>query len=401
MSLATKHLVWAWIAIAACAAPGLPHATASGDGPATNSDVAPRVSAEPWSDASSRFHAQPKWLGADSAYSVDLDATHVLWLFADTFIDPAADGSRENGPNFFIRNSVAIQSGQDDERAHDLSQSELKFYWGPEHGQPAQPSSFFRDTDSAEEWIWPLHGVRLSDGRVLLFRMHVVKETGGFGFRVQSWDALAIDDPLQPPDTWKPRLLTSELTTFGKLVGISVLLHESYLYAYAVNNQSDSDHTVYLARWPVTQLTGLSEHSLDDPQWWTQEGFVAESKLTDATGLKPLFADGQVELSVHYDATRERFVEIQMQGLFVSDPKTQLGMRSAQRPEGPWSELDAFLRPTESALGNAADLAAYAAKAHPEQRGADLVLTYVVNDLKRFPPGDRLYYPQVVRASYE
>ena len=49
---------------------------------------------------------------------------------------------------------------------------------------------------------------------------------------------------------------------------------------------------------------------------------------------------------------------------------------------------------------DASKLAAYAAKAHPEQRGADLVLSYVVNDLKRFPPGDRVYYPQIVRMQH-
>lgn len=344
------------------------------------------------------------WLGADSAYSIDLDATHVLWLFADTFLDPAADGSRENGPNFFIRNSVAIQSGRDVNDSHDLSQSQLQFYWGPSQasapGQPTTPSSFFRDVDGSEAWVWPLHGARLSDGRLLLFRMHVLKETGGFGFRVDGWDALAIDDPSQPPNAWQPRLLTPKLTTFGKLVGSSVLVHDGVVYAYAVNNQG-TDHAIYLARWPETELLGLSAHALDDPEWWTATGFVRQSALSDSTQLAPLFTDGQVELSVHFDTSRQRFVEIQMQGLFVAEETTQVGLRSAPHPEGPWSALTPFFRPAEHALPNAADLAAYAAKAHPEQRGADLVLSYVVNDLKRFPPADSVYYPKALRVHIE
>jgi hypothetical protein len=404
MAMLRQCFVCSWIAVAACAAsarlPASSNATVTSDGrAAASSGEAARVDAEPWSEASASFHAQPAWLGADSAYSIDLDATHVLWLFADTFIDPAADGSRENGPSFFIRNSVAIQSDADPERAHDLSRSQLQFYWGPNRGQPSAPSSFFRDIDSSKEWIWPLHGVRLPDGRLLLFRMHVVKESGGLGFRVDGWDALAIDDPSQPPDTWQPRTLTSKLRTFGKLVGSSVLLHDAFVYAYAVNNQ-DADHAVYLLRWPLAQLAGLPAHALDEPQWWTHAGFVNQSAVRQDSELEPLFSDGQVELSVHYDATQRRFVEVQMQGLFVGDKNTQIGLRTAPRPEGPWSALTPFFRPPESALPNAADLAAYAAKVHPEQRGADLVLSYVVNDLKRFPPADRVYYPQIVRARY-
>ena len=347
---------------------------------------------------------QPVWLGADSAYSIELDATHVLWLFADTFLDPAADGSRENGPNFFIRNSVAIQSGQDLSDSHDLSKSQLQFYWGPSKpaapGQPSTPSSFFRDFDGSEAWVWPLHGARLSDGRLLLFRMHVQKESGGLGFRVDGWDAVAIDDPAAAPDTWQPRMLTPKRQTFGKLVGSSVLMHDGFVYAYAVDNQ-DTDHAIYLARWPEPELLGLNSQALDDPEWWTRTGFIRQSALPADPGPLPLFRDGQVELSVHYDASRKRFIEIQMQGLFVAEQSTQIGLRTAPRPEGPWSALTPFFRPGEHALPNAPDLAAYAAKAHPEQRGADWVISYVVNDLKRFPPADNVYYPKLLRARVE
>lgn len=392
-------MAWAGIVLAACAAHTQPKSNSvTGEGHAAHGSSAPlQVSADAWPEASARFHVQPVWLGADSAYSIDLDATHVLWLFADTFLDPVADGSRENGPNIFIRNSVAIQSGRDLEESHDLSRSELQFYWGP--GQGGVPSSFFHDIDGGERWTWPLHGARLSDGRLLLFRMHVLKETGGLGFRVDGWDALAIDDPTQSPDTWQPRVLTPKLQTFGKLVGSSVLMHDHFLYAYAVDNQG-GEHAIYLARWAETELLGLSSHALDDPEWWTEAGFVRQSALPDGAALKPLFHDGQVELSVHYDAARQRFVEIQMHGLFVGEETTRIGLRTALRPEGPWSALVPFFRPPEHALPNAADLAAYAAKAHPEQRGGDLVLSYVVNDLKRFPPADNVYYPKLVRAAY-
>ena len=359
--------------------------------------VAP--SARLWPEASARFHSDRQWLGADSAYSIALDPHRVLWLFADTFLDPARDGSRVNGPNVFIRNSIAIQSGDTPEQAHDLSLSRIDFYWGPDHN--GGPSSFFHDMDGAEHWIWPLHGTRLPSGELLLFRMQVVKDSGPFGFRVDGWDAVAIDDPLAPPDQWQPRQIRAPTQPSGKLLGSSVLLHEGYLYAYSVDDKSP-DHAIYLARWPLTQLTGLTSGALDDPAWWTGHDFVQESALCAATPAVAVLGSGQVELSVHYEADQRRFVEVQMTGLFARDPHTQLSMRTAPEPWGPWSPLVGFFRPVEADFDNAADLIAYAGKAHPEQRGAGAtaVLTYVVNDLKHFPPADRVYYPQLVQMYY-
>lgn len=152
-----------------------------------------------------------------------------------------------------------------------------------------------------------------------------------------------------------------------------------------------------LVRWPLTQLSELSEQALNDPEWWTEGGFVRQSSMTAAMIPAALFGHGQIELSVHYDAAQQRFIEVQMRGLFLSDPNTQLGIRTAPRPEGPWSAFAPVFQPPESALPEAAELIAYAAKAHPEQHGDGLVLTYMVNHLKRFPPPDRVYYPQVLR----
>jgi hypothetical protein len=342
-----------------------------------------------WPEASKRFHSNGEWLGADSAYSIALDEHSVLWLFADTFLDPARDGSRENGPNFFLRNSIAVQHGE-----RDLARDTLAFFWGPSVN--SAPSSFFHDLDGSERWVWPLHGARLPGGELLIFRMQVGKTQGGLGFEVDSWDAIAVDDPLLAPDHWQPRNLIGATKTFGKLLGSSVLLHGEYLYAYAVENQPQ-DHAIFLARWTLRELAGLHAGALDDPEWFTSNGFVRQSALPPAAAPAALFRDGQVELSVHRDSARGGFTEIQMQGLFVSDPHTQLALRTAPNPEGPWSTLTPLFRPSESQLPNAADLAAYAGKAHPEQRGDGLVLTYVVNDLKRFPPSDLVYYPQVLR----
>jgi len=390
-----------WVALAlgllACATPRAAPPSAL-DEPAT--EDAP---AAPWPQGSALFHGDGRWVGADSAYSIDLGHGRVLWLFADTFVDPAADGSRTNGPNFFLRNSLALQHprpGASDDSGYDATQAELSFAWG--RADDGTPRSFFADGESASAWVWPLHGARLPDGRLLLFRMRVQAQTGGLGFGLAGWDAIAIDEPQLDPARWKPRSVAGPTTTHGVLLGSSVLVDGGYLYAYAVQND-DREHALYLARFALAALAGLRAGALDDPEWFTGPGgFVKQSAQARPAAL---FTDGQVELSVHHDAGLQRFVSVQMQGLLLADPKTVLAYRTAPRPEGPWSSLRPLLRPSEAQRPDVAQLVAYAGKAHPEQRAphklaaagrTQLVLSYVAHDLASPLPPDALYYPQLV-----
>jgi len=385
------------LAASACSAAPTQHAAVVSPQQVQSDDAIPRI--EPWPLGDQGFHSNVTWLGADSAYSVDLDTLRVLWLFADTFLDPARDGSRTNGPNLFVRNSVAIQSGATREAAHDLSHSQFQFYWGD--AQPGGAASFFHDRDGSEHWLWPLHGARLPSGELLLFRMHVSSEPTGLGFRIDGWDAVAIDDPGPAPSGWHPRPLREPGRTRGLLLGSWVLPDSGFLYVYGVDDTTP-DHAIYLARFPLSELTGLRAGALDDPAWWTgtARGFVRESELTEHVQPAALLHAGQVEFSVHYEPARKRFVHIQMSGMFASDPQTQISWRTALKPEGPWSAPVRVFTPAEHSHPRSRDLIAYAAKAHPEQLGADMVLTYVANDLKQFPPNDGLYYPQSLRGWY-
>jgi len=346
-----------------------------------------------WPEAAQRFRSGGAWVGGDGAYSIPLGPRRVLWLFGDSFIDPARDGSRTNGPNFFIRNSVGLQTGPDEASARDLSRAALSFHWrtGADHN----PSSFFAEEPDGS-WFWPLHGVQLESGKLLLFRMLVIKSTGGLGFKVAGWDAIVIDDPSVTPDEFRWRVIAPARRDADRLVGSSVLVDGEHLYAYSVKND-DLDHSSYLARWPLRSLGELSDGALDDPEWFTASGeFVRASASAVAAVVLPA---AQVEFSVHRDATLERFVQIQTEGLFVGDPSTAVVMRTAPRPEGPWSSPQALLRPQPRATPVAGSkLAAYAAKAHPEQLGAALVLTYVINDVALLPPADDVYYPEPLRV---
>jgi hypothetical protein len=330
--------------------------------------------------------AQDVWRGADSAYSIDLMDDRVLWLFGDTFLDPAHDASRTNGPNFFVRNTAGIQS------THDALNSHMQFYWRTDASK--LPASFYPEPELGKTWYWPLHGVRLPNGVLVLFRMLLHRENNGLGFDLSGWDAVAVDVPTGSPIDWPLRKLNDVTYTHGYIIGSSALVWEGYLYAYASYGDSRR-HAIALARWPLDKLAALPEHALDDPEWFADGRFQRQS-----TGVIPqvLFEDGQIELSVHFDAKRKQFIEVQTQGMHLADPTTQIVYRTAPQPEGPWSAATALMGPSEVERADAKDLITYAAKAHPEQDADGLVITYVVNDPTTHTPDDALYYPRFVVA---
>lgn len=314
------------------------------------------VDSAAWPEADALFHKDPRWLGADDAYSVDLGGGRVLWLFADTFI--ATSDAHVRGESKIVRNSVAIQSGT------DPASADIDFFW--QEGEA--PSSFFPEEEGL--WFWPGDGERVGEG-LLLFLMAVRAVEGGFGFEVAGSDAIWISDADAPPDTWQPVTVAS-FRDEGRVPGSgSVLLAGEDIVAFS--DLEDEGATVL--RWPAT---------------------AAGSQLPAPEVLQPspALTGTQVEFTVHHDAARDLYVHVQSEGFGGTD----LAYRTASALTGPWSEPTVFHRPEESDLVNAF---VYAGKAHPELTGADLVVTYVANSFEFADLFDNpaLYYPRFVRVT--
>ena len=80
-------------------------------------------------------------------------------------------------------------------------------------------------------------------------------------------------------------------------------------------------------------------------------------------------------------------------------PGRELAPRAggADRPEGPWSDVEQFFEPPESEYPCAF---VYAGKAHPGLTGADVVVTYVPTVFNGCPYDDpTLYHPHFVRVT--
>lgn len=312
------------------------------------------IQAEPWPEADALFRTDPKWLGSDDAYSIDLGDGRVLWLFGDTFISTSFLNTRR--VSTVIRNSVAVQTG------YDPSTASMAFYWRTERGKPR---SFFPEDD--ETWFWAAHGVVLED-KLFIFLTATRATSEGISFEHTGLRAVSISHPERAPSEWELKWLDAPDNAFGLLVSGSVIRMEGYVYAFSVQ---EPDHTVHLVRWPMSEVMN---DDLSQPRWWSgeEEGWIVQQELLEKPA--PLFAEGQNEFTVHYEPRLNRFLEIQTVGFGRAD----LGFRLADSPTGPWTPIERFHRPEEWGMS---EILIYAAKAHPHLTGADLVLTYATNTL--------------------
>jgi hypothetical protein len=350
--------------------------TASVDDSSPEPPSSDLIQVEPWPEADALFRTDPRWLGSDDAYSVDLGDGRVLWLFGDSFIATSRMNHRIQSE--MIRNSVAIQSG------YDPSTAAMEFYWRTQDGEPR---SFFPEEDDI--WFWPGHGIVLGDN-LLIFLMAIRSSSEGLGFESAGWRAVSVVNFEQAPSEWHLRWLETPENPFGLVVSGSVVKLGEYICAFCVQ---EPDHTIHLVRWPVAQAMNKD---LSQPQWWAGEevGWVIQQDLLQ--GPQPLFSEGQNEFTVHYEPLLNQFLEIQTVGFGKAD----LGYRLADAPTGKWSSIERFYRPEEYQISK---VMIYAAKAHPHLTGADLVLTYATNSLSfaRLVASDNLYYPRFLRASFE
>ncbi len=332
---------------------------------------APQLTAHPWPEANALFTSDPLWLGGDGAYSVDLGNERVLWLFGDTYVATSAAHRRDE--SYFVRNSVAVQTGYDPSRAF------MRFYWGRTEEHPRS----FVPEDGAT-WFWPGHGIRLGE-RALLFygRVHQASE-GMWGFAAGAWTAFLVQNPDDEPSVWQLREVSAASEGGDVELGGAVLEVGAWLYVYG--NAGDH-HDIYLARFDTERAV---KGDLSCPEWWSGEGFG------DFASRAPVLTLGAPEYSVSYAAPLGAYLLVETEGFGAST----LAVRSAPAPEGPWTEPRDVLRPPES-FGD--DPFVYAGKAHPELTGADLVATYVPSSFEDGPPDPRevLYYPRFVRIGYK
>ncbi len=338
----------------------------------------PCFEASAWREADQLFRRDRHWLGADVASTVDLGDNRTLWLFSDTWIDAAGQGTRKGAR--MVSNSVAIQTGTDPTTA------DISFYWGKDAA--GNPDAVFPDRNG--ESLWFGNGIRAGD-RLILFFARTVRNTGvGLGFEHTGWTAIMVTNPDDKPSAWQWYELETPANLQGILLGFAAVLKlDGYIVALGSQNPVKS-HPIFAARWPEEEV---HQGNLLHPEWWAGElvGWVP-----DSSGMQryPLFNGGQTELTVHYDEPGGRFISVQTEGFGAAD----IMMRAAPSLTGPWSDLRMLYRPPEYYRQN---IMIYSGKAHPGLTGADMILTYATNTFKyeEYLTDSLIYYPRFVRLA--
>jgi hypothetical protein len=331
------------------------------------------TTAQAWPEADALFHQDPRWLGADAAYSVDLGGGRVLGLCGHPWGAPRAANVRSQST--MVHNTVAIQTG------YDPSRASIAFSWGTAAGMPA---AFF--VGEGSRWFWPGHGA-IVDGHLVVFLSRVAPSSGGLGFQAAGWTAVHIDDFAGDPSTWVALSFLTPASTMGVTFGQAAIVQGAFLY---VVGAEDDSHAAHMLRWPTS---AVDQGDLSAPEWWTPSGWVAHASLTALPA--PLFADGAPELSVQPDPRAAGWLEVQTDGFGAAT----LDVRTAPNFAGPWGPLAVVYTPPESARPG---VLVYAGKGHPEQQGAQLVATYASNaaSFAALVGDTSLYYPRFVRVNW-
>ena len=345
----------------------------------------PPLRGQSWPEADALFHRDPRWLGADGAYSVPLGDGRILWLFGDTFV--ANTPAHVRSQSTMVHSTVAIQTGADPTTAT------IAFYW---RGTATAPLSYF--PEDGDRWYWPQHGIRL--GKALVLFLSRVRPTPGqgLGFAGEGWRAVLIADASGAPDTWSPQLLSSTVAPGGIVAGAALNRLGDYVVSLA--EREPGDHAGFLVRW---RTTDLAAGAIDAQEWWTSDrGFVAPAALGGAPSV--VIANAGPESSLHFDQASGRFVHVRSDGFGA----TNIVVSFAPAITGPWSTPVFAFRPPESDHPGAF---VYAGKAHPElmsvgappkDGGAEgavssaLAVTYAANsfDFAQLVADPSLYYPR-------
>jgi hypothetical protein len=340
------------------------------------------ASGESWPEADALFHQDPRWQGADAAFSIDLGDNRTLWLFGDSFIATSPMNTRTESR--FIRNSVAVQTGRDPTRAT------MQFAWGT--ATDNGPASYFPENGS--DWHWPLSGA-VVNGVLVVFLMVVHATPGqGLGFGIDSWRLVRIDNYTEAPSAWRKTFVDPPQGPNQALVGVAVAREGSSVLAFTV---SDGDsHRGRLARFNAADLAA---GNLSSFAFWTGSDFTPHANL-GGTSPTVIIDDIAPEASVHYDLLRKRWVHVASVGFGAS----KIAVRLAPSAQGPWPDAEEVFEPPESRQPNPF---VYAAKAHPQldAQSDALVVTYATNSFTfsdLFTPAGRanLYWPRFVRLRW-
>jgi len=318
------------------------------------------------------FPYRAGWLGGDGASSIPLAPDRELWLFGDSFVSRHNQRTRLGSTRLgstIVANTIAISSCRSGKWS-------IEYHWrASAHGHKARRKRAFFDSRTHAFRYWPLDGF-LHDKTlyVALLRVQITNPKKLFGFRVIGVDLAKIANPDAPPDDWSITY-TSLSKSRAAFPGVSIVVVPPYAYLFGVmERDAHKRHAVILTRISLDHLARPAE-SLE---YLAAGGKWKPAPIRD--DADDLVAQGQADFSVRYHVKMAKWVMVQQESGF---PTGQIGIRTSENLEGPWSPFRSLTNEPEMHARHTHRhrIFCYAAKEHAsfESVPGDLVVTYACN----------------------
>ena len=358
------------------------------------------------------FARKEGWTGADGCYSVELGDGRTLWLYSDTWVGTIARGKHAEGSRL-VNNSIGLQPAVINGKAP--KRDSLEYHWG-KPGKDGKPRAWIEpdlplkadDPQAAgKSWYWLLDGCMISPPgggkKLLVFLMHMGrKKEGGdgvFNFRMLGGALAVISNPLDAPLQWK---ITQAVNPHSRRKGSddiswATALYSSgregpgepgMLYIYGIRDVKGLNKEVVLARTPAARADDFSTWRFFNGKSWSE-------KSSDAVKITDQAVNEHTVENISYKG-KSRLVLVESQPVFGR----HVLVRTAAKPEGPWSEFKKVFLVTNLEKGKHKRFT-YAGKGHAHLSvPGELLISYVINSHNFWDMvGDAsIYRPRFIRV---
>lgn len=198
----------------------------------------------------------------------------------------------------------------------------------------------------------PTAGV--SVGGTQFMSLMSVKEWGDHGKWITNFSTLAASG--DGGQTWAqlPTTRRANIDGHERFQQNSFLKDDGYVYRYGT--PAGRNNLGYISRVKEADIANIDAYEYWDGKVW---------KLNDPKASAPII-EGVAELSVQWNEHLGRYI------MLTTDPTNSVVMRTAEKPEGPWS-------PPRVLIDTAALPSAYAPMIFPYQTGSDLYFLLTVH----------------------
>lgn len=341
------------------------------------------------------FRSSAQWSGADGACSVPIDEDTTVWFFGDTFIrkqnnrakSKSKSGTKDTAASFdFVNNTVGVQN---------LKSAKMSFFW-----RNSSTGSFSVLNPKAvgnKSYYWPGDGFVLDEKLFVVNKLvfpRIVKFAGDFGFEWRSDDLLQISNAGTAPTKWHWKSVSLPEHQKTALMGTALLLKDDFAYFYSSLQKfarGPAVHPTGVARIPQKALLAMDMSKFE---FWNGQKWAP-----DINEASIIFEDGASEMTVTQVEGEPYLVTT-----YMAPMSSDICMRFARKPEGPWSDpIKVYQCPEhlEVVLGRRTPV--YSAKAHPEFSHSkdEIVVSYCPNpgEMKHYLARPDLYYPRIIRVT--